>query len=392
MSTTRVQEEVERRPLLGASPHFQTSPNSTPSRDLYRNFLMMSFFFALNHACIVSCLAYSTTILGNALGGYGSGMLYIAYALTALMLAKPVVSMVGPKLGLVLGLIGYCVYVIGFLLAILIPVLSWPIFLLSAVIGGMSGGLLWPAQGKYFTANAKLYAQSSGLSIEDINSTFAGLFSLSYLGMETLTKLLATLIYLMFPSIAYYLVFTVYTILAVVACVFMLSIDDLQEFGTWELDWKAISKQTVASITIVFQDVRLALLIPFQISFGFTSSFVPYYILGTVVAGSSHLGDTYVGLLSALIVLTGAAVSMPSAEIANYLGKPMVMTIGGLCLLLTGALLFHTTDESLGTWRLIIPYLIIYGIGRATWVSFICYYYYFFVLANFHLICVLFFI
>jgi hypothetical protein len=46
-------------------------------------------------------------------------------------------------------------------------------------------------------------------------------------------------------------------------------------------------------------------MLPFQIAFGFTSSFVPYYILGTVIADSDSLGSTYVGLLSAIIVLTG---------------------------------------------------------------------------------------
>lgn len=66
----------------------------------YSNFLTMCIAFSVNHGCVVSCLAYSTTELGNTLGGYGSGVLYIFYALTAFFLSKPVVSMMGPKNGL----------------------------------------------------------------------------------------------------------------------------------------------------------------------------------------------------------------------------------------------------------------------------------------------------
>lgn len=43
------------------------------------------------------------------------------------------------------------------------------------------------------------------------------------------------------------------------------------------------------------------------------------------------------------------------------------MTLGGLCLAFAGFALFLFSDEALGTWRLIIPYLVVYGIGRGTW-------------------------
>lgn len=43
------------------------------------------------------------------------------------------------------------------------------------------------------------------------------------------------------------------------------------------------------------------------------------------------------------------------------------MTIGGFCLAYAGFALFISSDKALGTWLMIIPYLIIYGIGRGTW-------------------------
>ena len=50
---------------------------------------------------------------------------------------------------------------------------------------------------------------------------------------------------------------------------------------------------------------------------------MPYYVFGTVVADSPTLGAAYVGLLSAVIVLVGAAIALPAAYAANKYGPHM---------------------------------------------------------------------
>lgn len=126
---------------------------------LLRNFYFMCVCFSANHGCVVSCIAYAASELGDLLGGYGTGSLYICYALTAFFLSKPVITMTGPKIGLVLGVGGYCVYILGFLLAIILKgKIVWPVFIFSACVGGVAGGLLWTAQGRYFSKNASLYS------------------------------------------------------------------------------------------------------------------------------------------------------------------------------------------------------------------------------------------
>lgn len=257
------------------------------------------------------------------MGGYGSGVLYIFYALTAFFISKPIVSMVGPKFGLLLGVSGYCIYVGGFLFAIVVPFAAWPVFLVACMIGGIAGGLLWPSQGRYFSKNAKMYAQSSGTSIEVVNATFAGIFATAYLGIEMVTKVLATLIFIFFPSRAPAIIFTVYAILAVSSCVVVNTLEDLQETGTWDISLNTILTDSGAAAKLISQDPRLALMLPFQICFGFASSFVPYYVFGTIIKGSSSLGSTYVGLLSAIIVATGASMAIPSSYAANAFGKPI---------------------------------------------------------------------
>ena len=179
---------------------------------VYRNFLAMSIAFSMNHACVVTCLAYASAELGDYIGSISSGVLYITFAVTAFLLSKPVVSAVGSKRALLIGVTGYCVYVAGFLVALIVDGalawLAWTIMCLSAGVGGAAGGLLWTAQGRYFSLHARLYSDALGLPVERANSTFAGLFAMAFLGTETLTKLLATVVFLVSPGSAPYIVFS----------------------------------------------------------------------------------------------------------------------------------------------------------------------------------------
>ena len=78
-------------------------------------------------------------------------------------------------------------------------------------------------------------------------------------------------------------------------------------------------------------------MLPFQLAFGFASSFVPYYggnlftfksyyctstslffcktVFGTLVPDT--VGKTYIGFLSAIIVLTGAAMAIPASALVT---------------------------------------------------------------------------
>ena len=118
-----------------------------------------------------------------------------------------------------------------------------------------------------------------------------------------------------------------------------------------------------------------------QAAFGLASAFVPYYVLGTIVAGSPTLGPTYVGALLALVVAAGAATAAAAGGAASAARGPdaiggsssgrvkaALMVGGGVCLALTGGVLLVYEDETLGTWGGIVPLLLIYGVGRGIWV------------------------
>lgn len=203
-----------------------------------------------------------------------------------------------------------------------------------------------------------------------MNSDFAAIFAASYLGLETITKVLATVLFITTPANAPFVIFTVYSAIAVLSVLFIARLHPLNEPGTWDFEFTVILNNAASAGRLMCSEPRLALLIPFQIAFGFASSFVPFYVFGTVIADSDNLGKTYVGLLSSIIVLTGATTAMPASYISKKFGKSPVMTIGGLGLTMAGFAFLVMSNSTLGTWGAIIPYLIIYGFGRGIWVSF----------------------
>lgn len=81
MADDEVSNDPERHPLLSKEfglpsvplPHSLLDTDSGRARSvangLYLNFVIMSLAFSCNHGCVVSCLAYATSELGNDLGG-----------------------------------------------------------------------------------------------------------------------------------------------------------------------------------------------------------------------------------------------------------------------------------------------------------------------------------
>lgn len=354
----------ERKEVIGRE--IMHSPDKIKS-----NFTLMCFSFSLNHACVVACLAYSSSELGDELGSVCNGILFVVFAMMAFLMSNPVVSAIGAKRGMVLGVIGYFLYVAGFLLSVLLVNswydFAWLIACFSAGIGGVAGGLMWTSQGRMFTRHATLYAQSTGLPIDNVNSSFAAEFATYFLGLEMTAKFLATIVMLMSESAGPSVIFIIYAILALLSCFVASTLHDMEDLGSGVFDYKTCSHNAGAAGRLIYKDQRLLLIIPFQIAYGFGSSMITFYVTGTVISDGTNLGSQYVGLLSAMIVLAGALFSIPSAGMTAKVGKVIMMTIGSACFLLSGLGIVLFSDESLAHWATIIPYLLIFGIGRGIW-------------------------
>jgi hypothetical protein len=97
----------------------------------------------------------------------------------------------------------YCVYVSGFLLAVMVhhkfPIFGWIAFLSGSMFGGIASGVVWTAQGRYFSLNAQQYFAEVvhlGVKEEKVANRFAGLFACIFLGVECFLRAFASVLFL----------------------------------------------------------------------------------------------------------------------------------------------------------------------------------------------------
>lgn len=412
-----------------------------------KNFHTMSLAFSLNHAIVVTCLAFTSTLLGDSLGSTALGVMYVCFAVSAFLAANVVVLGVGSKDALVFGMIGYMVQTGGFFLSLVLKMasiyLAWPVTVVSYAIGGIAAGIVWTAQGRLYRLHAKLYAERANVELSFVNTHFASLFTSYFLGFETIIKIFASAVFILFSAstLLVLILFAFYVFGALVTVYMTNHIIDLEEdvnpqrdnltsspslidlaasysgqnlvtvetigqkaggilnklsasynkshstteataasttnpdgtkkkrkfLSDW--DFSAIQKTTLLAAHLLWKDRKLALIMPYQIAFGLTSSMVTYYILGTVVADSNTLGSEYVGLFAGLVVLSGALMSSPMAHYANLKGKAFIISIGNAALLACSLIMLVYNDEEIGTFGMMLLFSIVFGIGRGVWVS-----------------------
>ena len=89
---------------------------------------------------------------------------------------------------------GCCVrarYVLSFPLALVVKgsAATTAVAVIGGSVGGVAAGFLWSAQGAYFAASARLYAQTShGVTPEQATASFAARFAALFLGSELVLK------------------------------------------------------------------------------------------------------------------------------------------------------------------------------------------------------------
>ena len=124
----------------------------------FRNFMMMSLAFSINHATVTAMVSLASSNLAD-LGNLQNALLYLFYTFTALLASKTIVNMTGAKGGIVAGLGMYMFYVGSFILADSVPSIKRPAAIIGGILGGIAAGFLWTAQFAYFGENADLYAE-----------------------------------------------------------------------------------------------------------------------------------------------------------------------------------------------------------------------------------------
>lgn len=360
----------------------------------FSNFLRMTFFFSINHGCIVAVLGFAYGLIGDN-ASYLNGSLYITYALTALLLSSALLDTLGARYALISSCFIYCVYVLTVPVALIVPATAPAMETLVSVVGGTIGGFaagyLWTAQGTYFAVAAKHYAAENRIELKEANTYLAAVFAGIFLGLEVLLKILPTALFALDKvkinlysgdatktlSLQNFLTLLLYFGLAIFASFGMVSIKELRPLdeplqpGTREgkeaallntglprrrrlMDGITVEKVT-AAIRLWRDDPTVLLLAPIQITFGVCAVLLANDMTAAVV--KPKVGDGWLtigGPLTAIIATVAGVAQVPFKMVASTYGKVPLMLLGQCAFIVMGAVMWHLDNEALGAWGVII--------------------------------------
>jgi hypothetical protein len=120
-------------------------------------------------------------------------------------------------------------------------------------------------------------------------------------------------------------------------------------------------------------------LLPYQFSFGFSSTYMGFLVYGIILNDNGKEG--FIGLLSALSVLFAGGLAIPVAAYTNRKKKRIkgsraatsmtdmhvVMLAGAVIFVACAAFPLYLSDETIASWPVIVPLVCTYGAGRSIW-------------------------
>lgn len=327
------------------------------------NFICMSILFSANHGAMVSCLAFATLNLGST-GAWELSLFHFIYAASALLGATLICKQLGSRNSMLLGMFLYASYVTLFWLAVLIDRHVTLLAVFGAVLGGVGGGLVWTAQGSYFSRSAENYACScDNQPVHEVTSYLAGIFAFVYLIEEVMCKMMSWLL-LQETAATWSTVLAVYSIIAIASTVLMLFVHDYPviqaelEAGIWY--------KTTCAWQLLTQNPKMKYLIGLNAVFGFACPFVNAYVNGEVVQQvlPHDTNRRFVGLFSALSAAVAATCSLVFGQFTQHKGT--VLILGALSFMLVAVLFLARPDLSQWTWVMLMCVYCAQGVGRAT--------------------------
>jgi len=283
--------------------------------DCMRNFILMSFSFAVCFGTVTALVSFASSVFAcePSLANMTGAAMWGCFSLSGLFISKPVVNMLGAKLGMALGLTLNCVNAGMFAVAHATvgenhaqddkacKIDAWVMtsMILSSAMAGTGCGIMWTAQGKFFQLSALLYSKQTGKGMQEVLNQFTGIFSGCLLGSEFVIKLLLSLIPLEGPS-----AWVSMTILACVSTIGMGCITDLYTDEDKATTW--YSRVTAAS-RFLCSDRRIWMALMFPMTFGFGTAYSAYSINKGIVTdgpGIEYLGYTMCIMVGAAVVVS----------------------------------------------------------------------------------------
>mmetsp|Transcript_69401 Transcript_69401/g.165351 ORF Transcript_69401/g.165351 Transcript_69401/m.165351 type:complete len:469 (-) Transcript_69401:137-1543(-) len=324
------------------------------AEEVRANFNLMGVLFALNHGVVTTPLAVSSSLLEIDVASFANGLLYAVTLFSSLLLGAPVVGKLGPKGGLLLGMFFYCVYIACFAGALLT---EQALFTAGSACGGLAAGILWTAQGTYFTSSADKLATITGQSREEATSELSGQFAFAYLLLEVLSKLGFSALQAL--GFEVWIIASVYFVLGAVSLVLMFQVYD---FPSPSGAAKPLDK--VLAAASLWTDPVIWLLAPTNLSFGFCAAYMNGFVNANFAA--QELGQESVAFLGAVTALAAALLSKAYSPLSSTYGKAPIIALGAGCAFVIPLL---TRDGCVGWGWLLLSLYLLQGSVRAVYES-----------------------
>lgn len=322
-----------------------------------RNWDVLSFLFAINHACVTTAFIFVTSLLSDMIAYHGLALTYIVACLCALFLSVPAVASLGPRGAMVLGMYLNSAYMGTLVIAISVPDLAF-VFLFGSCLGGLGTGIMWTAQGVYLSRSSEALASAQGCTLQVASTQHASYFAFIFLLLEVLFKAGAATIHN--SSLGFSICFLCAFLSAVLVKHMVYSTRSTQEHD------RSPAEQLSVAVRL-WTEPRLWLLSPTNFAFGFGAAYVNGFVNDQVT--NEQLGKAYVGYYSALTPLVAAAASYVAGLLARSGddGKSVALVVGALTLIAVPGLALFGGIDHWGRWLAALYALL--GVGRAMFES-----------------------
>lgn len=331
---------------------------------LRANWMRMSACFGMMSSVAVVILSYTSSILReNGLGLTSSAVLYAAWLSSSIFLGGQATSMLGSKTTLMVGAALYCTNYACLVLAFVVESLGLITFLvvLGGLANGLGAGLLWTAQGVYFSQTAKAIAEAKGQRVEEVTGELAAPFAAWNLGSEVVLKIALGLVQQLLPDLEPLPWLMVFLIIGVSATVAMVGIE------TYATTSKVQSLgDRCKGFAKVWAMPELWLLSFMNFTFGMSAGLMNGEI-NAATSSDPNLGPQFVGFFGAGLSLIATFSQPMYLAITVASNKGIALALGSICFLTIPFGITAFTISTLG-WGITMFY-VAQGLGRGAYES-----------------------
>eukprot|EP00933_Yihiella_yeosuensis_P033838 TRINITY_DN2745_c1_g2_i1.p1 TRINITY_DN2745_c1_g2~~TRINITY_DN2745_c1_g2_i1.p1 ORF type:complete len:458 (+),score=86.32 TRINITY_DN2745_c1_g2_i1:80-1453(+) len=365
---------------LGSSFHIGNANNPQPDPEdaklCRKEWFLMCTTLGLNHATVTTPIIFASTVLTNASGQSSNAVLYGATLICTLFFSNPLFEVFGAKNGLSLAMMAYAVYVLLFALSSALcderdakgacskgADAQYSVAVLGAFIGGLGAGLLWTAQGAFFSMVAERLAASELREKPAVTAELAGSFAFIFLGLECIVRALTTVLHtyigLDFPTLFY-----LYAGAAALSAGFFFANATNLQSSSSRPSSHFCDKVFVA--VSIWTEPKLWCLQATNLTFGFASAWLAGYVGREII--QKALSSGFIGFGGAIVSGSAALLAKAFGSVAQQIGKGPIILAGSICFGGIGILSrFVGTPSEWGLGALIFYALM--GVGRAVYES-----------------------